>query len=211
MLLTDAAETCVTRNQKGEAWSSNTINQVRTAIRLFDFAAGENVAIEFFVTNEGFDFDNPHPRVETLGHFPVGGIVRAGHPLLSETSTEAKYPVVRSSWTGLSLPQSIHAHMLGTPNVVEDFGALAKIAGSSDAIWFSSPYAVPHELRKGTLRELPGHGDDWPRDVGIVMYTLERRSQSPWARSIKDSLRTHIRALAKTRVPLPRAANTTQQ
>lgn len=155
--------------------------------------------IEFFVTNEGFEFDNPRPRMETLGHFPVGGIVRADHPLLGDPSPDAKFPVVRSSWTGLPLPEAIHTRMLGSPNVIEDFGTLAKIAISSDAIWFSSPYAVPQELSEGRLTELPGPDDDWPRDVRIAMYTLERRSQSPWAQSIKHSLRNHIRDLAKAR------------
>ena len=167
---------------------------VRDADALWELlVSGE---IEFFVTNEGFAFDSPPPRVETLGHFPVGGIVRAGHPLLAAAPTEAKFPVIRSSWTGVALPQSIRDRMLGLPNVIEDFGSLAKIAGSSDAIWFSSPYAVPMELGAGSLRELPGSGDDWPREVGILMYTLERRSQSPWARSIKESLRHHIKELA---------------
>jgi DNA-binding transcriptional LysR family regulator len=156
--------------------------------------AGE---IEFFVTNEGFAYDSPPPRVEALGQFPVGGIVRAGHPLLGDAAPGAKFPVIRSSWTGLPLPPSIHSRMLGTPNVIEDFGSLARIAASSDAIWFSSPYAVPIELGSGILRELPGADDDRPREVRILMYTLERRSQSPWARSIKEALRGHIRRLAR--------------
>jgi DNA-binding transcriptional LysR family regulator len=152
--------------------------------------------IEFFVINEGSAFDSPRPRVETLGYFPVGGIVRAGHPLSGEAPTDTKFPVIRSSWTGLALPPSIQARMLGSPNVIEDFGSLAKITSSSDAIWFSSSYAVPIELRTGVLCELPRPDDDGPREVRILMYTLERRSQSPWARSIKESLRQHIKQLA---------------
>jgi DNA-binding transcriptional LysR family regulator len=157
--------------------------------------AGE---LEFFITNEGFAYENPKPRVETLGHFPIGGIVRAGHPLLSDGCGDAKFPVIRSSWTGVPLPPSIRERMLGLPNVIEDFGTLARIAATSDAIWFSSPYAVPLELRSGSLRELPGEGETRRRDVRILMYTLERRSQSPWARSIKESLRGQIRTLART-------------
>jgi DNA-binding transcriptional LysR family regulator len=155
--------------------------------------AGE---IEFFVTNEGFAYDSPRPRVEALGHFPIGGIVRASHPLLTGATADAKFPVIRSSWTGLPLPSSIKGRMRGLPNVIEDFGSLAKIAATSDAIWFSSPYAVPLELRNGALRELPRAQDDRPREVRILMYTLERRSQSPWARSIRDSLRLHIKKLS---------------
>lgn len=155
--------------------------------------------IEFFVTNEGFSFDGPRPRVDVLGHFPIGGIVRAGHPLLFDQSSDARFPVLRSSWTGLALPQSIQRRMLGSPNVIEDFGALAKIASSSDAIWYSSPYAVPDEIGRGVLCELPSPEGDWPREVKILVYTLERRSQSPWARSIKEALRRHIKMLAGTR------------
>ncbi len=167
---------------------------VRDSDALWDLlVSGE---IEFFVTNEGFAYDSPRPRVETLGHFPVGGIVRAGHPLLIGADPNAKFPVIRSSWTGMALPASIQGRILGAPNVIEDFGSLAKIASTSDAIWFSSPYAVPIELSNGTLNELPGGDDDGPREVRIILYSLERRSQSPWARSIKDSLRGHIKKLA---------------
>lgn len=157
--------------------------------------AGE---IEFFVINEGFAFDSPPPRVETLGHFPIGGIVRAGHPLLRGESTDAKFPVVRSSWTGLPLPPEIQHRMRGVPNVIEDFGALAAITAGSDAIWFSSSYAVTEELREGSLRPLPRPDGSPAIEVRILMYTLERRSQSPWALSLKQLLRHEIKALAAT-------------
>jgi DNA-binding transcriptional LysR family regulator len=152
--------------------------------------------IEFFVANEGSAFDAPPPRAETLGHFPVRGIVRVGHPLLQGADPEAKFPVVRSSWAGVPLPPSIQRRMLGAPNVIEDFGSLARIAASTDAIWFSSPYAVAEELKRGSLCVLDPDKDDWQRDVRIIMYSLERRSQSPWAHAIKQSLRQQMKALA---------------
>jgi DNA-binding transcriptional LysR family regulator len=153
--------------------------------------------IEFFVINEGFVFESPPPRVETLGHFPIGSFVRAGHPLLHGDCEGARFPVLRSTWTGLPLPPEIQDRMLGHPNVIEDFGALAAITATSDAIWFSSTYAVAEELRTGQLRELP-HAKDASHNVRIMMYSLERRSQSPWTRSLKTMLRHHIRMLAKT-------------
>lgn len=153
--------------------------------------------IEFFVTNEGFAFDSPPPRAEPLGHFPIGGIVRAGHPLLRGPCPDARFPVVRSSWAGLPLPAHIQERMLGAPNVIEDFGALAAITATSDAIWFSSAYAVTEELRAGLLRELPHAYPVTHPDVRIVMYTLERRSQSPWARALKELFRARIKALAQ--------------
>lgn len=152
--------------------------------------------IEFFVTNEGFHFDSPPPRVETLGVFPLAAIVRADHPLLRGAGDDARFPVVRASWTGLPLPPEIRERMRGAVNVIEDFGSLAAITAASDAIWFSSPYAAPEELATGVLRALPRPAHLPPSEVRIVMVTLERRSQSPWTRSLKQSLRHEIRARA---------------
>lgn len=154
--------------------------------------AGE---IEFFVINEGFVFDSPPPRIETLGHFPVGLIVRAGHPLLSGNPDGERYPVVRSSWTGLPLPARITPHVQGPANVIEDFGALAAITLASDAVWFSSRYAVEEELRAGTLCELPEDEPGDAIDVKILIYSLERRSQSPWAQALRQVLRQQMRRL----------------
>ncbi len=158
--------------------------------------AGE---IEFFVTNAGFAFDSPAPRAEILGHFPISFIVRAGHPLLSGDCPGTRYPVVRSSWSGLPLPPDIQQRIRGTANIIEDFGTLAAITAASDAIWFSSTYAVIDELRAGRLCELPRPDDAETRGVDVIMYSLERRSQSPWARALKQALRQRIAALAKQR------------
>ncbi len=46
MLLKVAAENCIRAHQEAAAWSPDTIEQVRAAIRLFDFACGENFAID---------------------------------------------------------------------------------------------------------------------------------------------------------------------
>ncbi|WP_294294231.1 hypothetical protein [uncultured Sphingomonas sp.] len=45
-LLTESMEECVAAFQSEQAWSRNSIEQVRTAIRLFDFACGRNVTIQ---------------------------------------------------------------------------------------------------------------------------------------------------------------------
>lgn len=155
--------------------------------------AGE---IEFFVINAGFHFGTPAPRAETLGHFPISFIVRAGHPLLAGDCPGARFPVVRSSWSGLPLPPDIQQRMHGTANIIEDFGTLAAITATSDAIWFSSTYAVIDQLRAGRLCELPRAEDAETRGVDVLLYSLDRRSQSPWARALKQSLRQRIRALA---------------
>lgn len=153
--------------------------------------------IEFFVTNEGFTFDTPTPRMETLGHFPIGFFVRAGHPLLAGDCPGLRFPVVRASWTGLPLPPDIQQRMRGTANVIEDFGSLAAITAASDAIWFASTYAVTEELGAGKLQELPRETLGGPHGVDVILYSLERRSPSPAARSIKQLLRQRIKALAR--------------
>jgi DNA-binding transcriptional LysR family regulator len=153
--------------------------------------------IEFFLSNEGAVPDSPLARAETLAHFPISLIVRAGHPLLQGECPDAKFPVLRSSWTGMPLPPEIQDRMHGSPNVIEDFGSLAAITAASDAIWFSSIYAVTEELKAGRLRELPRPPDIAQREVRIIMYTLERRSPSPSARALKQQIRAEIKRLAK--------------
>lgn len=153
--------------------------------------------IEFFVSQVGLIPDSSQARVELLGHFPLSLIVRPGHPLLQgEVSPDALFPVIRSSWTGLPLPPEIQERARGDSNVIEDYGSLAAITAATDAIWFSSAYAVTEELKTGRLRELPRPDDAFPRDVRMVMYTLARRSQSSLARSFKQAFRHQMKALA---------------
>ena len=46
MSLVDAAELCIEAHEDTNAWGSDTVVQVRTAIRLFDFACGQGVFVE---------------------------------------------------------------------------------------------------------------------------------------------------------------------
>ncbi|HEX7858410.1 MAG TPA: LysR family transcriptional regulator [Sphingobium sp.] len=156
--------------------------------------AGE---IEFFVSQDGLLHDVSQARIELIGHFPLSLIVRAGHPLLRGDDADARFPILRSSWAGLPLPPEILPHVRGAPNVVEDFGTLAAITASSDAIWFSSAYAVAEELSEGTLCELPR---TQRHEVRVVMYTLARRSLSPLAQSLKKALRHHVKAMSPSDV-----------
>jgi len=153
--------------------------------------------IEFFIAQEGIAYDAPPSRIEKLGAFPLNLIVRAGHPLLYSACLGETFPVVRASWAGLPLPPEILHWVRGETNVIEDFGSLAAITSSSDAIWFSSTYAVAEELAAGQLRQLPQPKFGQPHNVQMVMYTLERRSQSRLVLDTKRSLRTAIRNLAK--------------
>jgi DNA-binding transcriptional LysR family regulator len=152
--------------------------------------AGE---IEFFVAQDGLLHDVSQARIDALGHFPLSLIVRAGHPLLEGSEPGTRFPVLRASWAGLPLPPEIQEHVGGSPNVIEDFETLASITASSDAVWFSSPYAVIGELSQGVLRELPIARR---ADVRMVLYSLARRSLSPLGRLLRKSLRQHLAAIA---------------
>jgi DNA-binding transcriptional LysR family regulator len=158
--------------------------------------AGE---IEFFVGQEGSVPESPPSRAETLGHFPLSLIVRAGHPLLQGHVPDMTFPIIRSSWAGLPLPSEILGHVRGPANVIEDFGSLSLITATSDAIWFSSSYAVTEELISGRLQELHVSGSGTTRAIRVVLYTLARRSQSPLANLLKQAFRQQIRILEQAR------------
>lgn len=146
---------------------------VRVADALWDLLlAGE---IGFSVTSAGFVFESPAPRAETVGYLPISFIVRAGPTLLIGECPGARFPVVRSSWSGLPLPPETKQRMRGVANVVGDFGTLAAIAAASDTIWFSSTYAVIEDLRSGRLCELPRLDDAETRGVDVILYSHDRR------------------------------------
>ncbi|CAN7635417.1 LysR family transcriptional regulator [Phenylobacterium sp. LjRoot225] len=150
--------------------------------------AGE---IEFFVDPNPPTHDLSEVRLEVLGEFPLSVIVRADHPLLREGSTGGRYPLLRSSWTGVAVPEEVTDHILGPPNVIEDFSALASLAAATDALWLSSAFAIQDELRSGSLRELfraAGH-------IKITMCSLKRRSLSPAAAAVAAMLRRRVKLI----------------
>ena len=63
------------------------------------------------------------------------------------------------------------------------------------------------KLKAGQLCELPRAAGADRREVRIVIYTLERRSPSPWALALKQRLRSQIKALARTYADMPVAAD----
>lgn len=150
--------------------------------------AGE---IEFFVCPDRPLHDLSQARVEVLGSFPLSVIVRAGHPLLESQREGERFPLLRSSWAGVSIPHEIQQRILGAANVVEDFATLAGITASTDALWLSSAYAVRRELESGSLVELLRA----QQRFDVALYTLKRRSLSPLAEAIAALLRDHIRTL----------------
>ena len=160
--------------------------------------AGE---IEFFISQDGLLPASSLPRVDLIGHFPLALIVRAGHPLLQDDRAKMTYPVIRSSRLGLPLPPEIQEYARGASNVIEDFGSLAALTAATDAIWFSSTYAVTADLVAGKLHELPRPANAPVTTVRVVMYSLARRSLSPLAAALKAAFRQQVRVLASEMAP----------
>jgi DNA-binding transcriptional LysR family regulator len=169
----------------------NVINEV--VVRDIEALWGLLIAgeIEFFVCPDRPLHDLSQARVEILGSFPLSVIVCANHPLLENQLEDRRFPLLRSSWTGVSIPHEIQHRILGAPNVVEDFATLAGITASTNALWLSSSYAVRRELKDGSLVELLRAR----QHVDVGLYTLKRRSQSPLAESIAALLRDYVRTL----------------
>lgn len=156
--------------------------------------AGE---IEFFVAPEGLVPDTVPVRTEALGKFPRSRIVRPNHPLLAgRTDDGARYPVLISAGARITRVPELEEPTDGPRHVVEDFGTLVRITASTDAIWHASSYAVAEEIAQGMLVELPS-GDDGPRDFRMMMYALERRTQSASAKSYAQLFRNRIRTLER--------------
>jgi DNA-binding transcriptional LysR family regulator len=146
--------------------------------------------IEFFVSPNPPLHELSQVRAEVLGTFPLSLIVRAGHPLLAG-QTGGPYPLLRSSWTGISIPDGITPHVLTRPNVIEDFGALGRLTETTDAIWLAAAYAIPEQIAAGSLVELLRA----PLDVDIVAYSLRRRTRSPLALSTIKAFEAQVREL----------------
>lgn len=154
---------------------------VREANALLPLLIAEE--LEFIICTEDQIPSSSPVRSVRLGSFSPSFIVRAGHPLLTKRNTDAtEFPLIASSpyrpGDGPYGTLGIDARR-GPQLVIEDNEALARLAQTSDVIWFSSSLAAPNEISSGVLVELPR-----PRDCGksmfhIAMYCLDRRTESP--------------------------------
>lgn len=145
--------------------------------------------IEFFVSPDRPLHDLSQAHVELLAMFPLSLIVRVGHPLLDRQTGERQFPMIRSSWTGLSVPPEIQPYILGNPNVIEDFATLAGLAATTNAIWLSSIYALQTEIAAGNLVELSRAA----QHVEVTLYTLKRRTKTPLATAMVEAFRQWMR------------------
>lgn len=154
--------------------------------------AGE---IEFFVSAEGQVPDAPPLRAVSLGTFPVSFLVRRGHPLLAEPHTPERFPIVISNRRDVALPPELQDRTQDAPHVIEDFGTLAALTGSTDAIWISSIYAAVAELADNVLVQLPVRSIPGREEYRMVMYSLDRRTQSPAALALQHNFARQIKYL----------------
>lgn len=150
--------------------------------------------IEFFVSPDIPLHDLAPIRVELLGRFPLSLILRSGHPLLQTAESHDRYPLLRSSWSGLPVPDEVQPLVLGQPNVIEDFGAVASATAATDAIWLSSAYAIQSEIAEGALIEFMRA----ERQIDVSVYSLARRSRTPLATLVTASLQRHVKELVRT-------------
>lgn len=155
--------------------------------------------IEFFVSAEGQVPDAPPVRVSALGTFPVSFLVRKEHPLLTRSDASERYPVLISNHRNVALPPDLQDRTIHPPHVIEDFGTLSALTASTDAIWISSAYAVSMEMSNNILAELPVDHPPGRSEYRIMMYSLDRRTQSPAALLLKDRLTKLIRVLGERR------------
>ena len=150
--------------------------------------AGE---IEFFVSPDRPLRDLSQAQVELLGRFPLSLIVRAGHPLTRGDPGDGRFPLVRSSWTGISVPTEIRDRILDLPNIVEDFGVLTELATTTDAVWLSSAYAVMVEIQAGRLVEIFRAS----QPVEVNLYAHRRRPRSALTHSMVAAFKERIERL----------------
>jgi len=147
--------------------------------------------IEFFISHRPPQ-DLSLAKADHLASFPLGLIVRADHPLLHGAEGGARFPLLRSSWTGVDVPGEVHDRVLGAPNIIEDFGTLAEMTLSTDAIWLTSAYAVQNQLRDGTLVEFLR----FEQQIDVVHYSLKRRTRSPLAQVLVAGFQQHVELLS---------------
>lgn len=154
--------------------------------------------IEFFVSAEGQIPDAPLVRAETLGVWPVSLIVRAGHPLLESDCPDRAFPVMISGQVGFSNAVLDHppSNTAGQPHVIEDYATLASLTRTTDAVWISSAYSVADDLAAQTLCTLDRLDPNAPASFRMMLYSLERRSQSPGMQKLKQAFRARTQELA---------------
>lgn len=135
----------------------------------------------------------PGLRTAIIGTMPLALLVRAGHPApASEVTLDlAGYPLLLSGQPtdAERIADLMRPIILAPPSIiVDDLGILTHLALHSDAVWMTARPTMVPALLSGIMRELP-----LPPDLNVqfrvVMYSHERRTLSPAARRLADTMR----------------------
>jgi DNA-binding transcriptional LysR family regulator len=174
---------------------------VRNAEALLALLVAEK--IEFLVCAEGQIPDSAPVKSAPLGWFETTLLVRVGHPLLASKAraTGGTYPLVVAAPLGGEHGEALKSarFLEQEPHLVlEDYGALARITESSDAVWLSSSMVAAREIRAGWLQEVPPAIWNDRRRFRMMMYSLDRRSPSPAAANLKGQFQGQIQGLARS-------------
>lgn len=147
--------------------------------------------IEFFVCAAGQIPSSAPLKHRRLGRAPFSLIVRSGHPLLINNTTECnkEYPILTGAplESTASFPEYIKRHLAGAPHlVVNDYVLMAHLTENSDVLMLSSALAMEKEIREGRLAEVVPQGGEQRAYFDLMLYTLERRTLSPAAIKVVD-------------------------
>lgn len=110
------------------------------------------------------------------------------------------YPVVISAYfkDEVRLPDHLRHRVLEPPLLIaEDFNLLARVTECSDALWFTSAFAVAEQIREGRLAEVPPPSGQARQRFRMMMYSLDRRTLSPAVLRLAELFQQEISALER--------------
>jgi DNA-binding transcriptional LysR family regulator len=159
-----------------------------------------NEEVEMVVCSQGVLDQHLPLRSTLLGEYPVSLLVRAGHPLIRGDAGRKSggFTVLAGAEFDHAgnFPQYYWDYLQGARRaIVEDYGFMARLTESSDAIWVSSTFAAIDAVASGRLVEIPPPRDQAPARIRLMIYSLDRRSLSPAALKLKERLRAALQAL----------------
>ncbi len=154
--------------------------------------------IEFFVSADGQVPQSAALRGMSLGRSTLSLIVRPSHPLANRAGDAGRsYPVLVTHQLGGPMGERFAAipALAGPQHLIEDYGAAARIAAQSQAIWVASPLAAAEEIRLGQLVEIPLKQFGIRMDsYRLMFYSLSQRTLSPAALALKNVFQRLLRA-----------------
>lgn len=130
-----------------------------------------------------------------LAHFPIGIVVRKGHPISHMASVTPDdlepFPLLRTRSTELEddATSTLHLKPRKQPALtVEDYDILMRVTANSDGVWITSPVSAREGIANGTLTYVPISWLDQAAEIGMTAYFLKHRSLSPLAKKVLDRM-----------------------